>query len=177
LYVKKTAERYGLTGRGYQMSVDELRALEPPFMVFWELNHFLVVEGFAGGLVYLSDPATGRRAVEERAVRDSYTGIAFRFGPGRGYGRGGARPGTWGAIARRMRGARGAVAFVVLAGLAVMACELVAATYGLVFVDQVLVEGRWKWVRPLLAAVGLTAAVRVAAGGGRRGGARRRRAR
>src|SRR5271170_6936536 len=67
LYVKKTAEKYGLSGKGYQMSVDELRAVEPPFMVFWGLNHFLVVEGFGRDRVYLNDPATGRRTVSESA--------------------------------------------------------------------------------------------------------------
>src|SRR3954451_15646959 len=89
LYVKKTAEKYGLTGRGLQRSVEELHDLEPPFLVFWELNHFLVLEGFAHGRVYLSDPASGRRSVDEAAFRASYTGIVFQFEPGPGFRKGG----------------------------------------------------------------------------------------
>src|SRR5436305_9813996 len=34
LYIKKTAQKYGLTGKGYQMTTEELRGLRPPFMVF-----------------------------------------------------------------------------------------------------------------------------------------------
>ncbi|MFO0953026.1 MAG: cysteine peptidase family C39 domain-containing protein [Isosphaeraceae bacterium] len=164
LYIKKCAEKYGLTGRGFRMTVEELRALEPPFLVFWGLNHFLVVEGFGRDRVYLSDPATGRRSVDERTFRESYTGIVFRFEPGPEFRKGGQKPSTWRAIRGRMRGAREPVAFVILAGLAVVVCELVAASYNLVFVDQILVEERRHWIRPLLLAMGVTAAVRVAAG-------------
>ncbi len=56
LYVKKTAEKYGLAGNGYRMNEEELRRLRPPFMVFWELNHFLVVEGLGRDRVLLERP-------------------------------------------------------------------------------------------------------------------------
>jgi NHLM bacteriocin system ABC transporter peptidase/ATP-binding protein len=139
------------------MTVDELRRLKPPFMVFWELNHFLVVEGFVGRRVYLSDPASGRRSINEQSFRHSYTGVVFSFKPGPGFRKGGDKPTTGKAILRRMRGLRAAVAYVVLAGLAVMACELIAASYNLIFVDQILIENRWSWIRPLLFIMGLTA--------------------
>ena len=60
-----------------------------------------------------------------------------------------------------MRGLRAAVAYVVLAGLAVMACELIAASYNLIFVDQILIEDRRSWIRPLLFIMGLTALLHV----------------
>ena len=164
LYIKNTGEKFGLDVKGYKMTVEGLKALKPPYMVFWEMNHFLVVEGFARDRVYLSDPATGRRSVDERTFRDSYTRFAFSFVPGKGFTKGGARPNTWKAIYKRIRGARIALGYVVLAGLALMICELVAATYNLVFVDQLLVEERWGWIRPLLLAMGGTAAFRVLAG-------------
>ncbi|MFO0909216.1 MAG: NHLP family bacteriocin export ABC transporter peptidase/permease/ATPase subunit [Isosphaeraceae bacterium] len=164
LYIKKTAEKYGLVGRGYQMTVEELRELPPPFMVFWELNHFLVVEGFSGDRVYLSDPATGRRSVDLASFRQSYAGIVFQFQIGDSFTRGGVRPNTWKSLGRRLVGAWGAIAYVVLAGLAVVLCELVAASYHLIFVDQILVEERTTWLRPLLLAMTVTVAFRLIAG-------------
>ena len=71
LYVKKTAEKYGLSGKGFQMTTEELRGLRPPFVVFWDMNHFLVVEGFGRDRVYLNDPASGRRTVSLEEFRDS----------------------------------------------------------------------------------------------------------
>lgn len=161
LYVKKTAERFGLVGKGYQMTVDELRSVEPPFMVFWGLNHFLVVEGFGRDRVYLNDPATGRRTVSEPAFRESYTGIVFQFEPGPEFRLGGEKPNIWRGIARRIRGARAAVAFVVLGGVALMIAELAGATFGLVFVDQLLIEARRHWIRPLLLAMAICAMFRL----------------
>ena len=153
LYVKKTAEKYGLSGKGYQMTADELRGLRPPFLVFWELNHFLVVEGIGRDRVYLNDPASGRRSVSLEEFTESYAGIVFRFEPAPGFGRGGQSRAP-GAIARRMAGAYTAVAFAVMAGLALMAAELVAATFNPLFVDQIFSpsggtgSGRccWPWV-------------------------------
>src|SRR5271155_5099413 len=81
LYIKKAAQKYGVPGKGYQMTTEQLRGLRPPFIVFWELNHFLVVEGLARDRVYLNDPASGRRSVSLDEFTESYAGIVFRFEP------------------------------------------------------------------------------------------------
>ena len=157
LYVKKTAEKYGLSGKGYQMTTEQLRGLRPPFIVFWELNHFLVVEGLGRDRVYLNDPASGRRSVSLEEFTESYAGIVFRFEPAPGFRKGGPKPSTWRAIARRMGGAYTAVVFAVMAGVALMAAELVTATFNPLFVDQILVAERRQWIRPLLAGHGADA--------------------
>ncbi len=164
LYVKKTAEKYGLSGKGYQMTTEQLRGLRPPFMVFWELNHFLVVEGLGRDRVYLNDPASGRRSVSLDEFTESYAGIVFAFEPAAGFRPGGPKPSAWRAITRRMSGAYTAVVFAVLAGLALMAAELVTATFNPLFVDQILVAERRQWIRPLLLAMGLTLLFRLLIG-------------
>src|SRR3954453_1737913 len=82
LYIKKAAAKYGLAGKGYRMTTEELRALRPPFLVFWELNHFLVIEGLGRNRVYLNDPASGRRSVSLDEFAESYAGIVLQFEPG-----------------------------------------------------------------------------------------------
>ncbi len=164
LYVKKTAQKYGLLGKGYQTTAEELRSLRPPLMVFWEMNHFLVVEGFGRDRVYLNDPASGRRTVSFEEFAESYSGIAFRYMPEAGFRKGGSRPSTWRAISRRMVGAYAAVTFAVLAGVALMVAELVTMTFSPMFVDQVLVAERSNWIRPLLIAMGLTLTFRLVMG-------------
>ena len=52
--VVAAARRYGLEAKGYSLSVDDLRELEPPCILFWSFNHFVVFEGFVpadGGAV------------------------------------------------------------------------------------------------------------------------------
>ena len=156
LYIKKAAEKYGVPGKGFQMTTEQLRGLQPPFIVFWELNHFLVVEGLSRDRVYLNDPASGRRTVSLEEFTESYAGIVFRFEPAPTFQKGGLKPSTWRAISRRIGGAYAAVVFAVMTGVALMVAELVTATFSPLFVDQILVAERRPWIRPLLLVMGLT---------------------
>ena len=49
--VLAAARRYGLTATGYTMEVEALEALPCPVMIFWNFDHFVVVEGFRRGRV------------------------------------------------------------------------------------------------------------------------------
>jgi len=57
------ARRYGMEADGYKIELEGIPEEEPPFIVFWNFNHFLVVEGFDQTRVFLNDPASGRRQV------------------------------------------------------------------------------------------------------------------
>src|SRR5262249_44337811 len=59
-YIKEAAKRHGLEVKAFRKTAEGLVNRRPPFLVFWESNHFLVVEGFRGSRVYLNDPAVGR---------------------------------------------------------------------------------------------------------------------
>src|SRR5262245_7231236 len=61
--IVKAARRYGLDAKGYSKQLDAAKEIACPFIVFWQFNHFVVVEGFGNGVVYLNDPALGHRRV------------------------------------------------------------------------------------------------------------------
>ena len=48
-YIKEAAKRYGLEVKAFRKSAEGIRSRRPPFIVFWQWNHFLVVEGFGAG--------------------------------------------------------------------------------------------------------------------------------
>ncbi len=165
LYIKEAARRHGLEAKAFRKTAEGMVNRKPPFIVFWESNHFLVVEGFKYGRAYLNDPAIGRRSVAFDEFRKCFGEIAFSFEPGPQFSKRGGRPSALAGLARRLSRSRIALVFVVLAGLAMVIPDLAAASLQRVFIDGILVEGHLTWLRPLLFAVAATALMRLAAAG------------
>ena len=58
------ARRYGMLADGFKAEhLEQLSQVPPPYIVFWEFNHFLVVEGLSKNWVFINDPATGPRRI------------------------------------------------------------------------------------------------------------------
>jgi NHLM bacteriocin system ABC transporter peptidase/ATP-binding protein len=157
----KAAAKYGLEAHGYSKETDELNELDLPFVIFWNFNHFVVVEGFGKGVVYLNDPASGPRRVSDEEFDQSFTGVVLCFSPLPEFKKGGHKRSLLAALKSRLSGSEGALAYVVLAGLALVIPGLVLPTFSMIFVDGVLIGRRKEWIVPLLAGMGLTMLVRA----------------
>ena len=127
-----------------------------PIIVFWEFNHFVVVDGFSKGCVHLNDPAVGPRTVTDEEFDRSFTGVVMTFEPGDEFVRSGRFPSLTGALRQRLAGSHSALVYGVLAGMALIIPGLLIPAYGRIFVDDVLVSGLEGWLPPLVAAMGLT---------------------
>ena len=54
------AERYGFSVDAFHMSPETLKEEGKfPCMIHWNMNHFVVLDGFRGKHVYINDPARG----------------------------------------------------------------------------------------------------------------------
>jgi len=157
----KAARRYGLVARGFQKDVPDLVAVRPPYIVFWNFNHFLVVEGGGRGSVYLNDPASGPRAVSQQEFDESYTGIVLTFEPGPDFTTGGRTPSALASLRERLRGSRRGFTYAVCAGLLLVVPGLLVPAFSQIFVDNVLVRQMHDWQRPLVLGLLLTALLRL----------------
>jgi NHLM bacteriocin system ABC transporter peptidase/ATP-binding protein len=157
----KAARRYGLVGKGLRAEPQALRGLRPPFIVFWNFNHFVVVDGFGRKAVHLNDPATGPRKVTPEEFDEAFTGVVIAFEPGPEFRKGGSRPTALRALHERLAGSRTAFLFVVLASLGLVVPGLIVPTFSRIFVDYYVIEGYQRWLLPLLGAIAATAVVRM----------------
>ncbi len=157
LNVVKAARGFGLHSKGYKKEPAQLRVLPLPLVVFWNFNHFVVVEGFRRGRVYLNDPAYGPRVVSDQEFDESFTGVVLVFEKGPEFQPGGQPPSVLRALKSRLPGARIALAFAVLATLALVLPGIVVPVFSRIFVDTILVQGSTAWLRPVLAAMAVTA--------------------
>lgn len=68
------AEKYGVTLTFTNWDRDALISqYSGPIIIWWDFNHFLIFEGFRNSKFYLSDPAIGRRIVDEETFYSKYT--------------------------------------------------------------------------------------------------------
>ncbi|MHC5676382.1 NHLP family bacteriocin export ABC transporter peptidase/permease/ATPase subunit [Nostoc sp.] len=153
----KAARSYGLEAKGFKKELKQLQELRPPFIVFWNFNHFLVVEGFRRQRVYLNDPGTGPRHVSLQEFDEGYTGVVLVIEPGAEFTKGGRKPSMILSLWSRLQGAGDALAYSMVAGFFLTVVGLVVPVFSQVFVDDILVEGRQLWLRPLLVGMAIAA--------------------
>ncbi len=146
----KAARLYGLEAKGFKKPLEALKDYRPPYIVFWNFNHFLVVEGFFKNRVYLNDPASGRRSVALEEFDQAYTGVVLIVEPGPDFQKAGKKKSIVSALSSRLQSSRGAIGFCLLAGLLLTIPRLAIPAFTQVFVDEILVENRQDWLRPLL---------------------------
>ena len=158
--IVKAARGYGLKGKGFKMELAGLRRLPLPLVVFWNFNHFVVVEGFGEGVVYLNDPATGPRSVADVEFDECFTGVALAFEPGEDFVKGGERLNAVKSLKTRIPGIERALLYVVLASLGLAVPALLMPSFSRVFIDYYLIQKLNAWLWPLLAAMAVTAVLR-----------------
>lgn len=162
--VLRAARRYGLDACGYRMEPDHLNTVELPVILFWNFNHFVVLEGIKGDTVYLNDPASGPKEVTMEEFDQAFTGVTLVMEPGPDFEPGGDKPSVMRALSKRLSLRESGVAFAVLAGLALVIPGLVIPIFSKVFVDNVMVDGSRDWLRPLLFGMLITALLRAGLG-------------
>lgn len=145
------AERYGMVAEGFKAEhLEQLSEVPLPFIVFWNFNHFLVVEGFSKHWVFLNDPATGPRRIDWEEFDRGFTGVVLVIKPGANFVRGGSKPSVIAGASDRLRGSVGAILYCILAGFLLVLPGLAIPVFSQVFVDEILVENRTEWIRPLI---------------------------
>ena len=165
LYIKEAAKRYGLEVKAIPQAGRRPVRLASRRSSCSGSGITSSSSRASRGKVYLNDPASGRRTVSQEE---------FARSTARSRSRSSRAPNSSSEGDARVRSAgwsagcatsRAALAFVILAGLALVIPTLASAAYQRVFIDEILVQGHRDWLRPLLIAMGLTGA--APAGGGR----------
>jgi len=146
----KAAKEYGLEAKGYAKSIEKLMQIKTPAIIFWNFNHFLVLEGFTKNKVYLSDPAQGRYTVTHQEFDDSYTGVVLTFETTEKFEKGNEKRGLMASLASRIKYSKQSIFFIILASLFLVIPGLVIPSFLKVFIDKYLVNNFSGFVMPLL---------------------------
>ena len=151
--ILKAAENFGCIAKGFAGRPVALRKKAKnnfPLILFWEFNHFVVLEGINGDIVYLNDPAMGRRKLLWKDFLPSYTGVYLQIRPGENFRREGHRYNIFKTLAAKLMEDKAAVLFVMILGLCMIIPGLAVPIFNQIFLDDILTMKRPDWIKILL---------------------------
>ena len=151
----KTARAYGLDAHGYKKELEELFHLQLPAILFWQFNHFIVLEGFAKNRVYINDPATGPRTITYRELDEGYTGVVLAFQPGPEFKKERRAPLLITRLIERLQGIRSSLLYLVLVAFCLVLPGLAFPAFTRVFIDNLFSSRSAVWETDFL--LGLSA--------------------
>ena len=135
LNLLKAAKKYGLTGAGQKKTVEELQESELPVILFWEYQHFLVLEGFGRNKVFLNDPSVGHRYVTLDEFRKSYSGVALSLKKTKDFIEGGNPPSVMSQIWNQIKTVPSPISFVFLSGFFLLLPGFVMPAFLMAFIN------------------------------------------
>lgn len=131
----KAGRKQELKITGWRLSIEGLRDIRLPAILFWVFNHFVVLEHIGTGKYRTNDPANGRRTVSEDDFDRGYTGVALTLEPAQQFRPGGLPPGTFRNVWLWLRDAKAALTFAVLCGLLLVLPAIASPIFLKSFVD------------------------------------------
>ncbi len=152
--IMKAARSYGMKAKGYSKSIANLKKMQMPVMLFWNFNHFLILEGFSKKKAHLSDPAQGRYTVSHEEFDDSYTGVVIQLTPEEHFEKSNEKESLISALKSRIAKSRTGLVYIILASLFLVIPGLIIPSFTQIFIDQFLINQRADFVMPLLLAMG-----------------------
>ncbi len=157
------AEHYGFDVEAFRMSPKGIRErAQFPCIIHWNLDHFVVLDGFRGKHAYLNDPARGEVKVTDEEFDESFTGIVIVPTPSASFEPGGKRRSTIDFARKRLVGAGAAVAFVMITTAISYLFGIVNSVTSRIFLDRILPDGNRLWLHSFVILLLLLAAAQVA---------------
>ena len=153
------AKKFGLDGKGYRRRLSQLPQTKFPAIIFWDMNHFVVLEGLDEKKAYLNDPGMGRRIVPMADFKRSYSGVVLEFTPNESFVPQGKKKTIVPLLKKRMTGMRAVLMYVLLVGLFLVIPGFIIPGFSRFFVDEILVNHAKGLLKPLLIGMGITLGV------------------
>ena len=145
------AENYGFEVKAYRASPESVKENGKfPCIIHWNMNHFVVLNGFRGNHVYINDPARGTVKISWDEFDKAFTGIVLEPVPSPDFKPGGKRKSTLDFAAKRLAGTGAAVVFVMLTTAISYLFGIADSVTSRIFIDRLLTGINKDWVNPFM---------------------------
>lgn len=86
-HLKKLAEQLNFDTKSYKADSRQLGTLILPAILYWENNHFVILEKVAQQAYTIVDPGSGRRKLKEKEFTEKYSGYVLTLYPNKNFER------------------------------------------------------------------------------------------
>ena len=149
--VALAAMHYGFEVKAYRFDPESIqKEASFPCIVHWNMNHFVVLNGFKGNRAYLNDPARGNIAVTMEEFDECFTGVTIVPTPGPDFEPSGKPKSTLDFAKKRLVGAGAAVAFVMIVTAIGYLFGIINSFTSRIFMDRLLTGVNPDWVDPFM---------------------------
>lgn len=166
LSIWKAAEGYGLKVKANRFNVEQIQAedVRYPAIIWWNHNHFVVLDGFRKGKAVINDPAKGVLKMPIEEFAQSYSMLCMQFEPTEKFQPGGKPRSIMEFLKSRISGNKSALLLVMLTGALSVAAGVLMPVFSRVFTDEILGGDNQAWMAPFLMLFGALILFRLVAG-------------
>lgn len=158
----------GLRARALQLEMHNLPELKLPCIVHWNMNHFVVLKSVSATRAVIHDPAIGERTLRLDEFANYFTGVALELAPGDGFQKRIEKQRySLLSLMGRVSGLKSGLARLVVMGLVLQVCALVAPFYMQWIIDEALLAADYDMITVLGVGFLLLVLVQTALGGAR----------
>lgn len=152
LSIKQAAMNYNLDVRAYKTKADELISIirESPGIIWWNHNHFLVLEKIVNDRFYLVDPASGRYSVNKNDFQDAYSGLILTFFPSASFKEAGHEENPLQSFSPHLLSYKYSILFLFCIALAMLIPSLASPGLSGAFVDSFLQNKKYNLGIPIV---------------------------
>ena len=156
------AQHYGFDVKAYSLNPEDLRNEGKfPCIIHWNMNHFVVLNGFRGNKVYINDPARGTVKITWEEFDKAFTGIVLVPTPSETFEPGGKRRSTVDFAKKRLVGTGAAVVFVMLTTAISYLFGIANSVTTRIFMDRLLTNINPGWLYPFVGVMVFLAAMQL----------------
>ena len=156
------AQHYGFDVKAFSMSPESIKEKgKYPCIIHWNMNHFVVLNGFRGKNVYINDPARGTVKVSWEEFDKAFTGVVLIPTPSDTFEPGGKRRSTVEFARKRLIGTGAAIAFVMLTTAISYLFGIANSVTSRIFMDRLLTGINRDWLYPFISVLVLLALIQL----------------
>ncbi len=149
--IVKAANHYGFKAQGSKCEPEDLKTEGCfPCIIHWEMNHFVVLNGFKNNKAYINDPARGTCTVSMEDFDKSFTGICIDLTPKEDFVPEGKPKSMFGFAKERIKGFEAAMILIILFAAISTLIGIISPVFSRVFIDKLLTGSNPDWVMPFM---------------------------